>query len=95
MAVLGFQQEAPLTKGYDDGESTSRQERTESDKLSVLPSLPKNLKGSTPLLWVFHRRDFGALIKDNLFIYKHIVFMSCLYIYPFLWTWNTIRISKI
>lgn len=43
MAVSGFQPKA-LTKGYDGDESTSREERIETDKSSVLPSLPENLK---------------------------------------------------
>lgn len=72
MAVSGFQPR-PLTKGYNDDESTSREERIEVDKLSVLPSLPENLKVtvSTNLgkyscsLWEFHRRDFGLLIKHK------------------------------
>lgn len=56
MTVTGFQQKA-LTKGYHDDESTSREEKISTNKLSVLPSLPENLKvtGSTILCKYFHR----------------------------------------
>lgn len=40
MTVTGFQQKA-LTKGYHDDESTSREEKISTNKLSVLPSLPE------------------------------------------------------
>lgn len=68
---LVFQEKAPA-KGYDDDESTSREERIEADKLSVLPSLPENLKvtGSANLSKYVSRappgilqRGFCALIK--------------------------------
>lgn len=61
-------------KSQDDNESTSREEKIEADKLSVLPSLPENVMSQDPqnpvntpveLLWAFQRRAFDVLIKDK------------------------------
>lgn len=74
MAVAGFQQKAQ-TKGYYDNESTSREERIDTNKLSILPSLPEkteesqhaqfSLNSPAELFWAFSKRYFGVLIENK------------------------------
>lgn len=64
MTVSDFEQKS-LTKGYDGNESTSREDRTETDKSSVLPSFPENftVTGSTILSKYSRRAPLGISQK--------------------------------
>lgn len=94
MAVLVFLQKL-LTKGYDDDESTSWDERIEADKLSVLPSRPEKLKSHrivNPLIKILQRSSGNLYRRDLVYqsvnIHRRFEVVSLLEISVILMCWT-------